>query len=74
MFEVRRMDRRIRQIGVVIGLILILTFPVTVISGAGSKKQTPHVVAATGGERNSQGRHQYRDEVPRPAGSQRIDR
>jgi hypothetical protein len=74
MFEVRGMGRRMRQIGVVIGLTVILTFPVTVISGAGSQKQGHHVVAATGGAQHSQGWRQRRDEVARPTVSHRIDR
>jgi hypothetical protein len=46
------MGQLLRQIGVVIGLTVILTFPVTVASGAGSQKQSDHltrVVAVTGG-------------------------
>ena len=40
-----------RQIGVVVGLTVVLTFPVTVVSGAGSQKQTDHVVRfAVGGK------------------------
>jgi hypothetical protein len=34
----------VRQIGIVIGLTMILTFPVTVVSGAGSQKQSDHLV------------------------------
>ncbi len=37
----------IRQIGVVIGLTVILTFPVTVISGAGFQKEPDRVVRLT---------------------------
>jgi hypothetical protein len=33
-----------RQIGVVVGLTIILTFPVTVVSGAGSQKHSDHTV------------------------------
>jgi hypothetical protein len=47
------MSQLLRQIGVVIGLTVILTFPVTVASGAGSQKQSDHlarVVAVTGGK------------------------
>jgi hypothetical protein len=33
-----------RQAGVVIGLTIILTFPVTVVSGAGSRKHSDHTV------------------------------
>jgi len=36
------MGQLLRQIGVVIGLTVILTFPVTVVSGAGSQKQADH--------------------------------
>jgi hypothetical protein len=47
------MGQLLRQIGVVIGLTVILTFPVTVVSGAGSQKQADHDhtdrVAVTGG-------------------------
>ena len=46
------MSQLLRQIGVVIGLTVILTFPVTV-AGAGSQKQSDHlalVVAVTGGK------------------------
>ena len=38
------MSQVMRQIGVVIGLTMILTFPVTVVSGAGSQKQSDHIV------------------------------
>lgn len=41
---VRVMHQFMRQIGVAIGLTVVLTFPVTVVSGAGSQKQTGHVV------------------------------
>jgi hypothetical protein len=45
-----------RQTGVVIGLTVVLTFPVTVISGAGSQKQTDHVIRyAVGGKGQGQG-------------------
>lgn len=47
------MSQLLRQIGVVIGLTVILTFPVTVVSGAGSQKQSDHlprIVAVTGGK------------------------
>ncbi|HET9605757.1 MAG TPA: hypothetical protein VFO87_01820 [Nitrospira sp.] len=47
------MSQLLRQIGVVIGLTVILTFPVTVVSGAGSQKQPGHmgrIVAVTGGK------------------------
>ncbi len=47
------MSQLLRQIGVVIGLTVILTFPVTVVSGAGSQKQSDHLalgVAVTGGK------------------------
>ena len=36
------MSQLLRQIGVVIGLTVILTFPVTVVSGAGSQNQPDH--------------------------------
>ena len=45
------MSQLLRQIGVVIGLTVILTFPVTVVSGAGSQKQhdpMTRLVAMTG--------------------------
>jgi hypothetical protein len=38
------MRQVMRQIGVVIGLTVILTFPVTVVSGAGSQKHSEHSV------------------------------
>ena len=38
------MRQVMRQLGVVIGLTVILTFPVTVVSGAGSPKHSDHVV------------------------------
>ena len=73
------MGRWMRQIGVVIGLTVILTFPVTVISGADPQKQPRHgAVVVTGGKgagaRSSNGWHQYRDEVAPPTASHRIDR
>ena len=37
------MGQLIRQISVVVGLTVILTFPVTVVSGAGSQKHSDHV-------------------------------
>ena len=46
------MSQLLRQIGVVVGLTVILTFPVTVVSGAGSQKQPDHMsqVMVTGGK------------------------
>jgi hypothetical protein len=41
------MGQFMRQIGIVIGLTVILTFPVTVVSGAGSQKHSDHVVSST---------------------------
>jgi hypothetical protein len=38
------MPEYVRQLGIVIGLTMILTFPVTVVSGAGSQKQSDHIV------------------------------
>lgn len=53
------MGQLLRQIGVVIGLTVILTFPVTVVSGAGSQKQADHdhtnCVAVTGGKGHVRG-------------------
>lgn len=43
------MGQLMRQTGVVIGLTLILTFPVTVISGAGSQKHPDHAVRFVAG-------------------------
>ena len=40
------MRQMMRQVGVVIGLTVILTFPVTVVSGAGSQKHSDHLVRA----------------------------
>jgi len=45
------MSQLLRQIGVVVGLTVILTFPVTVVSGAGLEKPPDHVarvLAVTG--------------------------
>jgi hypothetical protein len=42
------MGQVIRQIGIVIGLTVVLTFPVTLVSGAGSQKHTGHVVRDAG--------------------------
>lgn len=51
------MGQLIRQISVVVGLTVILTFPVTVVSGAGSQKQSDSKVhsAATEGKARMQG-------------------
>ncbi len=53
------MGQLLRQIGVVIGLTVILTFPVTVVSGAGSQKQADHDhrdhVAVTAGKGHVRG-------------------
>ena len=53
------MGQLLRQIGVVIGLTVILTFPVTVVSGAGSQKRADHdhtnCVAVTGGKGHVRG-------------------
>ena len=53
------MGQLLRQIGVVIGLTIILTFPVTVVSGAGSQKRADHdhtnCVAVTGGKGHVRG-------------------
>ena len=53
------MGQLLRQIGVVIGLTVILTFPVTVVSGAGSQKHADHDhtnrVAVTGGKGHVRG-------------------
>jgi hypothetical protein len=38
------MRQLMRQIGLVVGLTVLLTFPVTVVSGAGSQKQSDHLV------------------------------
>ena len=53
------MSQLLRQIGVVVGLTVILTFPVTVISGAGSEKPPDHVarvLAVTGWKGQVHGR------------------
>jgi hypothetical protein len=42
------MSQAMRQTGMVIGLTMILTFPVTVVSGAGSQKQSDHMVRKLG--------------------------
>ena len=44
------MGQMIRQVGVVIGLTIILTFPVTVVSGAGPQKHSEHRVRAVATE------------------------
>ncbi len=44
------MGQMIRQIGVVIGLTIVLTFPVTVVSGAGSQKHSDHAVRRAGAD------------------------
>ncbi|HKY73682.1 MAG TPA: hypothetical protein VJL88_17315 [Nitrospira sp.] len=45
-----------RQIGIVIGLTVVLTFPVTVVSGAGSQKHSDPVHStASGGKTFAQG-------------------
>ena len=51
------MSQLMRQVGVVIGLTVILTFPVTVVSGAGSRKQSDieAQLAAVGGTVRMQG-------------------
>jgi hypothetical protein len=64
------MGQLIRQIGIVTGLTVILTFPVTVVSGGGSQKQSDRVVSFTvaGAKGQSQetirrtelGRHEFR--------------
>ena len=43
------MGQVMRQIGVVIGLTVVLTFPVTVVSGAGSQKHPDHVGSTASG-------------------------
>jgi hypothetical protein len=43
------MGQVMRQIGVVIGLTVVLTFPVTVVSGAGSQKHSDHVRSTASG-------------------------
>lgn len=43
------MSQLLRQIGVVVGLTVILTFPVTVVSGAGSQKPPDHVARVLAG-------------------------
>ncbi len=70
------MGWRIRQLGVVIGLTVILTFPVTVFSRTESPTQLHHVVAAIGGKRSESskrnGWYPHGDQVARPAASQRV--
>ena len=44
------MGQVMRQIGVVIGLTVVLTFPVTVVSGAGSQKHSDYARSASGGK------------------------
>jgi hypothetical protein len=49
------MGRWMRQIWVVIGLTVILTFPVTVISGAGPQKHTHYHTVVVGAVIDGQG-------------------
>jgi hypothetical protein len=44
------MGQMIRQIVVVMSLTTVLTFPVTVVSGAGSQKHSDHAVRRAGAE------------------------
>jgi hypothetical protein len=73
------MGRRALQIGLVIGLTVILTFPVTVISGAGPQKQ-PHlgVVVIHGGKgtgaASGNGWYQHKDDVAPSTVRHRIER
>ena len=67
-----------RQVSIVIGLTMILTFPVTVISGDGIQRP-PHrvVAAATGkgtGAESGHGWYQHKDEVAPPTTGHRIGR
>ena len=43
------MGQVMRQIGVVIGLTVVLTFPVTVVSGAGSQKHSDRARSTASG-------------------------
>ena len=47
--EARVMGQVMRQIGVVIGLTVVLTFPVTVVSGAGSQKHSDRARSTASG-------------------------
>ena len=64
------MGQMIRQIGVVIGLTIVLTFPVTVVSGAGSQKHSDHAVRHAGADVHVRAQVQ---EVPR-AGTKKESR
>lgn len=44
------MGQMIRQIVVVMSLTTVLTFPVTVVSGAGSQKHSNHAVGRAGAD------------------------
>jgi len=73
------MGRWMRQIWVVIGLTVILTFPVTVISGAGPQKHPGHHMVAgtvTGGHGpgSSHGGYQSKEEVAQLTLIHRVDR
>ena len=74
----RLMGCRMRQIGVVIGVTVILTFPVSVLSDAGSQRQLHHVAANGFGKganaASGSGWHQFRDEAAWPLQTGRIDR
>ena len=56
------MGQIIRQIGVVIGLTIVLTFPVTMVSGAGSQKRSDQAVRRAGADVHV---HAQVQEVPR---------
>jgi hypothetical protein len=72
------MGRWMRQIWVVIGLTVILTFPVTVISGAGLQKHPDHMVAGAviggHGTGSSHGGYQSKEKVAQLTLSHRVDR
>jgi len=72
------MGRWMRQIWVVIGLTVILTFPVTVISGAGLQKHPDHMVAEAviggHGTGSSHGGYQSKEKVAQLTLSHRVDR
>lgn len=76
--EADGMDSWMRQASIVIGLTIILTFPVTVISGDGSPRPPHRVVAAASGTGisagNSHGWHQRRKEMAPTTTGHRMDR
>lgn len=71
------MRQVMRQVGVVIGLTVILTFPVTVVSGTGSQKHSDHLVRALPNQWTTLAQAERVSEpgsVPQTAGQRRDDK